>query len=373
MKKDMFNSAHYLLGVRFDNWIRLLWQNKFRIAPDAIPQTLYISAVSLLLFPFALLEAAVFAFPIKRSHIEDGPVYIIGHWRSGTTYLQNLMSKDRNFGWFDPVSTATFPNCMFFRPILAKIQEKQLKKARPMDNMEYKLDLPMEETFAQATISPLEIIQMITFPQNFKKYLGTAFISDLTPGEKREWYSTYDYILRKLTYINKGKTLLLKSPDNTCRVRQLKARYPKAKFINIYRNPYTVIMSTINMFIKQMDMLALQDRPEGFDELIENTIIGEFGRMYRELFEYKDTLDQKDFAEVCYEEFAAAPEKELERLYKQLGLPEFEKALAEIRKHIESQKDYKKNSFSLSDRLRRKINSELSFYFEHYGYKMEEK
>ena len=372
MGRDIFNTSHYLLGVRFDNWLRLLWENRFRISPRAIPQALYITGTSLLLFPFALLEAAIFALPIKRSRIKKGPVYIIGHWRSGTTYLQNLMSKDKKFGWFDPVSTATFSNCTLLRPLLAAIQKRALKKARPMDNMEYKLDLPMEEAFALATISPLVIIQMISFPQNFKKYLGTAFLYDLTPSEKREWYSSYDYILRKLTYINKGKPLLLKSPDNTCRVREIKQRYPNAKFVNIYREPYTVVMSTINMFIKQMDLLALQERPERFEELIEDTIVDEFERMYRELFETQKTLGKDDFVDVCYETFAADPEKELERIYGELGLPDFDAARIEMEKHIESQKDYKKNRFTLSDRLRRKINARLGFYFEHYGYAMEE-
>ena len=372
MKHEMLNGAHYLLGARFDNWVRLLWENRFKIAPRAIPQALYISIVSLILFPFAILEAAVFAIPIKRARVRSGPVYIIGHWRSGTTYLQNLMSKDKNFGWFDPVSTATFSNCLMLRPLLSAIQRKQLKKARPMDNMEYKLDLPMEETFALATISPLAIIQMITFPQNFRRYLDTAFLADLTPREEKEWYRAYDYILRKLTYINKGRPLLLKSPDNTCRVKELKERYPGAKFVNIYRNPYTVVMSTINMFIKQMDMLALQERPEGFDELIEDTIVSEFGRMYRELFENQKGLKDDEYIDVCYEKFVAEPEKELERIYKTLDLPDFEKARKEIEKHIESQKDYKKNKFSLSERLKGKINRELGFYFEHYGYAMEE-
>ena len=126
------------------------------------------------------------------------------------------------------------------------------------------------------------------------------------------------------------------------------------------------------MFIKQMDLLALQERPERFEELIEDTIVDEFERMYRELFETQKTLGKDDFVDVCYETFAADPEKELERIYGELGLPDFDAARIEMEKHIESQKDYKKNRFTLSDRLRRKINARLGFYFEHYGYAMEE-
>ena len=74
----------------------------------------------------------------------------------------------------------------------------------------------MEETFGVLTISPYSIIHMIAFPENYKKYIEGAFVSDLPVEELCKWERSYDYAVRKLTYIKKGKQLILKSPDNTC-------------------------------------------------------------------------------------------------------------------------------------------------------------
>ena len=44
----------------------------------------------------------------------------------------------------------------------------------------------------------------------------------------------------------------------------------------------------------------------------------------------------------------------------------------QIRDYVESQKNYQKNKFDMDPRLVRKINEQLGFYFEHYGYPMRE-
>ena len=127
----------------------------------------------------------------------------------------------------------------------------------------------MEETFGVLTISPYSIIHMIAFPENYKKYIEGAFVSDLPVEELRKWERSYDYAVRKLTYIKKGKQLILKSPDNTARIRELWGMYPDARFINIHRDPYKTVRSTIHMFRTEMDSLRLTEEPDNIDELIE--------------------------------------------------------------------------------------------------------
>lgn len=208
-----------------------------------------------------------------------------GHWRSGTTYLQNVLSRDEQFGWFDPVNTIGLPYSLLLGRLIQPPIEKGIRNGRPQDNVQYSLDLPMEETFGVLTISPYSIIHMIAFPENYKKYIEGAFVSDLPVEELRKWERSYDYAVRKLTYIKKGKQLILKSPDNTARIRELWGMYPDARFINIHRDPYKTVRSTIHMFRTEMDSLRLTEEPDNIDELIENTVIDIFERMYRELFE----------------------------------------------------------------------------------------
>ena len=196
-----------------------------------------------------------------------------------------ILSRDEQFGWFDPVNTIGLPYSLLLGRLIQPPIEKGIQNGRPQDNVQYSLDLPMEETFGVLTISPYSIIHMIAFPENYKKYIEGAFVSDLPMEELRKWERSYDYAVRKLTYIKKGKQLILKSPDNTARIRELWGMYPDARFINIHRDPYKTVRSTIHMFRTEMDSLRLTEEPDNIDELIENTVIDIFERMYRELFE----------------------------------------------------------------------------------------
>ena len=103
---------------------------------------------------------------------------------------------------------------------------------------------------------------------------------------------------------------------------------------------------------------------------MENVIIGVFERMYRELFALEDQFLPGHFVSVSYEQFVRAPEEGLRQIYGTLGLGGFDDALPAFRAFIESQKDYRKNSYDFPPRLRGKINRRLGFYFEHYGYDM---
>lgn len=240
-----------------------------------------------------------------------------------------------------------------------------------MDNMEYKIDLPIEDTFALATISPYSIIHMIAFPVHYKNYISGAFVSDLTNKQQENWKKTYSYIINKITWFYGGKQLILKSPDNTAHVRQLLELYPNAKFVNIHRDPYTTVMSTIHMFKKQMEIIQLSPLPEGdLDIILEDTIVYIFKRMYSELFEMEQELSD-NMITISYRELSSSPYKCIESIYKKLEIPNYDEAIPHIEKYIDSQRNYVKNRFTITPRLRNKINSELGFYFTHYGYEME--
>lgn len=367
----MFNPAHYLLGCRFDNWLRLLAQNRFHIRLRSIPQALYISACSLLLWPFALLEQLIFAIPIKRAKVRQGPLFVLGHWRSGTTYLQNILSRDPQFGWADPVSTLTFNNCLLLRPLLTLAQRAALRDARPMDNLDYRVDLPIEENYAMGTVSTMCIAHMLSFPEQADAYRRDAFIEELADARRRQrWLRVYRRVLQKLTYINKGKRLMLKTPDNTCRMAAMHAGYPGSKFIYLYREPYAVIVSTIHMFRKMFGRMALQQAPP--DELVEDTVIDIFRQMHVQYFKDLEAMPPGDVVEVRYEDFIRDPVNGLAEIYARLGLDGFEAAKPHFEAYAAQQAGYKRNRFDPDRRLRAKVERELGFFYERYGYPRQE-
>ncbi|NHJ32092.1 MAG: sulfotransferase, partial [Asgard group archaeon] len=50
--------------------------------------------------PFRLFERLFSARKIKKMKFTEPPIFILGHWRNGTTHLHNLMTQDERFAYF---------------------------------------------------------------------------------------------------------------------------------------------------------------------------------------------------------------------------------------------------------------------------------
>lgn len=106
------------------------------------------------------------------------------------------------------------------------------------------------------------------------------------------------------------------------------------------------VMSTINMFKKEMGLFCLNDKPT--DEFIENTTIDLFERIYRKAFNELYAMPEGDYIDICYEEFCKDPKGHLKKIYEHLGLEGYDRALPYFQKYLDSQKNYKKNHFELA-------------------------
>ncbi|HVA85305.1 MAG TPA: sulfotransferase, partial [Candidatus Saccharimonadales bacterium] len=91
--------ARMWYGMRFTTWARLLWRNHFRVSPNRVPVVIVtatvLSAINSLLAP---VERLIFGRRIAATRVE-APIFIIGHWRSGTTLLHELLALDDRFGY----------------------------------------------------------------------------------------------------------------------------------------------------------------------------------------------------------------------------------------------------------------------------------
>ncbi|MGL6344083.1 MAG: sulfotransferase family protein, partial [Waterburya sp.] len=79
-----------LAGSSFVNWIKLLFVNG-GIDNKYITRGIYITLITFCGIPFIIMEKAKIRTQIEKTRLEECPVFIIGYWRSGTTYLHNLM------------------------------------------------------------------------------------------------------------------------------------------------------------------------------------------------------------------------------------------------------------------------------------------
>ena len=89
-----------LPGYTFPNFLFLLAQNKFKIDAQYIPRMIYSLTFSTIMLPFYIKDRIQFDTRMEQTEITHPPLFIIGHWRSGTTYLHNVLAQDKNLGYF---------------------------------------------------------------------------------------------------------------------------------------------------------------------------------------------------------------------------------------------------------------------------------
>ncbi|MEM6521444.1 MAG: sulfotransferase, partial [Cyanobacteria bacterium P01_C01_bin.70] len=195
----------------------------------------------------APLENRLYKSKINAADVRQ-PVFIIGHHRSGTTHLWNLLSQDPQFV-YPNVLQAVFPHTfLFYETSIQQLAKVFTPKRRPQDNVSLAPESPLEEERALCTSSLVSIQMARHLPQRrqqFKRYLR---LRDITMDELRAWQFSFHRFAKKLVVrYGENKTLLLKSPENTARVKHLLELYPDAKFIHIHRHPYRVFQSTLKM------------------------------------------------------------------------------------------------------------------------------
>ena len=368
MKED-FNFAHLLTISRFKTIAEYFVENFKDIDKRYYKQFAISGAVSLLLTPAVIIEDLVYGRKETKEPVKE-PVFVMGHWRSGTTLVQYILSRDKQFGIINPRITYTLNFYHTFGGVFAKLLPPLLEAGRAMDNLKYAMDLPLEEYVVMSTFESHGAYPINFFPKAFKRYAQNAFVDRLPEKQKKRWMKNYDNLLRKTTYLNDGKRLILKSPDATARMKFMREMYPDAKFINIYRNPYTVIRSTKHLYDKIFELWALEEIPG--EEELEDMIIDTFKEMYEAYFEEIKSFPEDTLYEVKFEDFEKDALPYMEEMYKQLGLGDYEKCRKDIEDYWATFADYKKNDFDYPERLMKKVNEKLGFYFEHYGYEMKE-
>ena len=292
--------------------------------------------------PISLAERAMIARQLPQTSEMSPPIFILGHWRSGTTHLYNTMSHGA-FGYVPPVAVG-LPWDMFgiaraLRPLL----ERALPEHRWIDRIPVTPTSPQEDEIAIASMTDLSFYHGIYFPREFDRLIDRGlFFDGCSEAEIDQWRSRFTYFLRKL-YLQQGKPLLIKNPVYTARVGELRRLFPGAKFIHIHRNPFDVFLSMRNFYARLLEVMALQKVPEGLD--VDATILRVYDRMMQDFAEQTSDLAAPDFVEIPYARLDEDPMGALAEIYGTLKLEGFEAARPAFETYLTSVKSFRKNAF----------------------------
>ena len=355
---------HPLAGGSFTTWLELLRNNK-GIDKQYFFKGFLISLASFSGIPNRFLEKVVFDRQLERLTIRS-PVFIIGHWRSGTTYLHNLIAQDNDWGYVSSLQTWTPELFLGSEPIVRYIIKQFLPEIRPMDNVELSVELPQEEEYALGNVGLCCFYHGWYFPKNMKHYFRQFVLFNNSSLEaQREWQVAYLRILKKATYKMNGKRLILKNPANTARIKILLKMFPEAKFIHIYRNPYSVFASTKNLYRRLLPILGLQTVS---DREIEDNIILFYRELMSKFFAEKQLIPKSNLIEIKYEDLIDDYINVLEQIYEQFNLSGFNWKKAKFTRYATAKSKYKNNQYYLSQEDKDKVAKNWGFAIDRWQY-----
>ena len=356
-------TPHALTGIAPGPWFQLLMQAG-AIEPHTLSSIAKISLRSLQGVPLSLREARLSAARLREHRVDPRPLFIVGHFRSGTTLLHDLLAHDRTFVY--PTTFQVFFPRLFLtaKELLLPAFERSLPPHRHGDHVPLTVDGPHEDEFALGQLSPLGFYHALYFPARARELFDRSVFLE-AESDRAEWQALYTRFLAKVSLEGAGRPLLIKNPAHTGRIPLLLELFPEARFIHIYRNPLAVFLSSSSFFRRFVDTYAFQRIS---DKELRELLLYVYQRLMTRLFDDLARIPNGQLAQVCYEELVADPVASIETTYRALGLDLTGTLREATLQAARAQSEFKTNTHVLDAGSRRAVRERWGFALERLGY-----
>lgn len=320
-----------LCGICLPQWIHLV-STRWRDIEWGIYWTriLFLTIMAFINTLLAIPEYWLYDKAIRSTRLNDAPVFVVGHPRTGTTLLHSLLALDTERFAICNTFCAGFPSCfLWFEPIGKVLFRNIMDDHRPMDMVKLDFDLPQEDELATTVLTggisgymPLYFMRQEASFRSFYTFdEQDASLSPLSPSDiaqaRSKWIQAFLYLCRKLTLrAGSTKSLLLKSPVHTARIRLLLSLFPNAKFIYIHRNPYDVFRSACHMADTTYWYTYL-NTPS--DAQIQELILRQYEILWDSYERDRQLLRLDQLVEVSFNQLTADPVETVRSIYERFG------------------------------------------------------
>jgi hypothetical protein len=308
------------------------------------------------------LQQAAYADALKRAE-PSAPLFLLGFWRSGTTFLHELFCCDRRFGF---PSTYACLNPSHFLLTESSIRERaaQRQAHRLMDNMRYSWRSPQEDEFALLALGAPSPYEALLVPSLMSDPRSLLDLRGRRAEAQNRWTETLLQFLRLLT-VQQSKIMVLKSPSHGFKLPVLSSMFPQARYVVIDRNPYEVFASNLKLWRTLLEMYSWEfyssDEIEAFvlaAYVIHEEIIAEGAGHIRAGF----------LARVRYEDLVNDPVGQMERLYSELGIHDFKAARSGVEEHVAAVYGHERNRFLLLPAQKARVDEQWRTVIQQKGY-----
>ena len=319
---------------------------------------------SIAMEPFRLVEHYVYRKKIASHKLNKDPIFVLGHWRSGTTYLQSLLCCDPCIAT-NSIFRGIFSDSYFLTEKwlnssinwLCRILKIRYLIQRSFLN----LNLPAELDLALCFCGSSHAYSWgYLFPRFFLKQFEEKVIFH---DEKKleEWLVDYDYLIRKLSYWSNGRRILVKSPGDTARLVHLIKLYPDAKFIFIYRDPISVYYSNKYLWSVVQGYISLQLLNE---QEIDQLILHVYPQLLTRYLAERESVPCHQLIEINYISLRSDPVAMLKQIYKQLDLGNF--PLVQIKEYLQLEDVYEDTKYITTIEEEKLLRERWAFSFDEW-------
>ncbi len=358
--KDSYLTA----GIKFDQLFRLLHRNKISYSIKNISRLVFLTQSALWSSLFSWIEYLRYTKALKNTAIPDNPIFIIGHWRTGSTLLHQLMSLDPQMTaptlFQVAVPDSFLVSYPYYRPLFKRI----ISEHRPMDQVKMGMDEPQEDEYAIYRITSYSPLENLVFSNSGSYFLnhGTPFLPSGDSLEK--WKNEVKTFYKKLHFKSK-KRIVSKNPFNSFRINILMEMFPMAKFIHIVRHPDDVVPSTIYMWdiVQRQNRLNIPINTPDFKE-----VVGVMDALLTAIENDCGQISTGSYIELRFEDLEQNPVNVMKKCYNSLHLPFTQEFEEKIDSFLRKTADYQKNKFSLNLQEKTYIREKLFRHMNKHDY-----
>jgi hypothetical protein len=300
---------------------------------------------------------------LSEHRIHPQPLFIVGHYRSGTTHLHNLLALDS--GLAAPSTFQVFFPEVFVtaQAMLEPVFARALPATRSIDAVPLATQAPHEDEFALGHVSPFSVYNGLYFPKRFRAQVDRALLK--APQDAEVFKRHYLHFLRRVSLQAQGRPLLLKNPAHLARIELLRDLFPGARFLHIFRNPYAVFLSTRRFFRRFIEAYGFQQLSS---EALEEEVFWLYEQLMKPFFVSLQSLPRDQVAHLCYEDLLGNPVASLASICQQLSLGAFEQLKDSLEQHGVSDQPFPRAVHALDATSRETVRTRWDFAFEQLGY-----
>jgi omega-hydroxy-beta-dihydromenaquinone-9 sulfotransferase len=330
------------LRLSLDAWQRLASKIDRNRSVAGFGTRLLYSSASATNSLLAKMQALAHAEALQKVNVPP-PIFLLGFWRSGTTFLHELFSCDARFGFPSTYACMNPAHFLLSGNVLHDRLAKQ-KAYRPMDNMQYSWSSPQEDEFALLCLGAPSPYEALLVPSLMSDPRALLDLRNRSGEEQDRWAQMLQLFLRLLT-VQQSKPMVLKSPTHGFRLPLLPSLFPQSRFVVIERNPYEVFASNLKLWHTLLDMYGLESTSS---EQIESFVLAAYVIHEEAIAEGIRNLRPGTVSRVRYEDLVADPLGQIKRIYSELKLTGFEDVQPALEQYIASVSAHQRNRFVLS-------------------------